>query len=168
MSWPYAYTPYIWPMLASAIFLAGLAIYAWTHRTVPGAGPFAIQMAFSALWGLCATAQIAATAESLKFFWFRLGMTMAPPAMTAMLCFALEYADLRKWMSRRTVLLLSALALGASAVMTTDDLHHLMWARLWLDGFVRFERGPLNLIMLAYALLLPTLSLFIFLRSALR
>jgi signal transduction histidine kinase len=168
MSWPYAYTPYIWPMLASAIFLAGLAAYAWTHRTVPGAGPFSIQMALSALWALCATMQIAATDESPKIVWFKLGMMSAIPAMSAMLYFALEYAGLRKWTSRRIVLLLSTLALVASGVMATNDPHHLLWARLWFDGFVRFERGPLYPVILGYGLLLPTLSLLIFLRLALR
>jgi N-terminal 7TM region of histidine kinase len=43
-----------------------------------------------------------------------------------------------------------------------------MWTRLWFDGFVRFARGPLNLLILGYGLLLPTLSLLIFLRLVMR
>jgi N-terminal 7TM region of histidine kinase len=120
MSWPYAYTPYIWPMLASAILMAGLAAYAWTHRTVPGAGPFALQMSFSALWALSATIEIAATDESLKILWFTVEMTCAVATVNAMLYFAIEHADLRKWTSRRTVLLLSALALFAAGLLATN------------------------------------------------
>jgi hypothetical protein len=38
----YAYTPFIWPMLFSALFSAVLAVYAWRHRTGPGAAAFAV------------------------------------------------------------------------------------------------------------------------------
>jgi hypothetical protein len=47
MAGPYFYTPYIWPMLVSAIFSAALGVYAWRHRTVPGAAAFAIQELFT-------------------------------------------------------------------------------------------------------------------------
>jgi len=46
MTLPYHYTSYIWPMLASAAFLAALGVYAWRQRSVPGALPFAIMMLF--------------------------------------------------------------------------------------------------------------------------
>lgn len=168
MSWSYAYTPYIWPMLASAIFMAGLAVYAWKHRTVPGAGPFAVQMWFSALWAGFAAIEMAAMAEPTRVFWFKLERMMAPPTMTALLFFALEYANSGKWMSRRKALVLSAPALFATALMATNDLYHLFWTRLWFDGFVRFELGPLNSVFVGYILLLPTLALLIFLRLVLR
>ncbi len=168
MSWPYAYTPYIWPMLASAIFMAGLAIYAWKHRTVPGAGPFAFQMLFSALWALFTTLEIAAIAEPTKILGYRLGRMAAPLALTALLVFALEYARPGKQTTHRTVLVLSGLALFILALLATNDLHHLYWTRLWFDGYVRVERGPLSSILLGYVLLLPTLALVIFLRLARR
>jgi PAS domain S-box-containing protein len=155
-------------MLASAAFLSVLGVYAWKHRTVPGAGPFAVQMAFSALWAGFAAIEMAAMAEPTKVFWFRLERMMAPPAMTALLFFALEYANSGKWMSRRNALVLSAPALFATVLMATNDLHHLFWTRLWFDDFVRFELGPLNSVFVGYILLLPTLALLIFLRLVLR
>jgi hypothetical protein len=39
MTWPYHYTPTIWPMLASAVFMAALGIYARRCRRAPGALP---------------------------------------------------------------------------------------------------------------------------------
>src|SRR5512141_1752379 len=92
MSWPYAYTPFIWPMLASALFMAGLAVYAWKHRTAPGAAPFALQMLFSAVWALFAAHEIAAIGEPDKILFYRLGRIVAPPTLAALLVFALEYA----------------------------------------------------------------------------
>ncbi|MGE5141061.1 MAG: histidine kinase N-terminal 7TM domain-containing protein [Rudaea sp.] len=168
MSWPYAYTPSIWPMLASAIFLAGLAIYAWKHRTVPGAGPFAIQMLLCALWALFTTLEIAATSEPTKTLGYRLGRMMAPPAMTALLVFALKYARPSQQATRRIVLVLSGLVLFILALLATNDLHHLYWTRVWFDGYIRVDRGPLGLALLGYVLLLPTLALVIFLRLAWR
>ncbi len=168
MSWSYAYTPYIWPMLASAMFMAGLAVYAWKHRTVPGASPFAIQMLFSALWALFTALEIATTSEADKMLWYRLGRMSAPPALTALLVFALEYAQAGQQATRRIVLVLLGLALSITAFLATNDAHHLYWSRLWFDGFVRAERGSLGPIALGYVLLLPTLALVIFLRLAWR
>jgi PAS domain S-box-containing protein len=88
--------------------------------------------------------------------------------MTALLFFALEYANPGLRTSRRNARVLSALVLFVTLVLATNDLHHLYWARLWFDGFVRFERGPLSLAVLGYTLLLPTLALLIFLRLVLR
>lgn len=168
MNGTYAYTPYILPMLASAIFLAGLAIYAWRHRIAPGAGVFAIQMLFSALWALCTAIGIAATAEPTKILWYKLGRMSAPPVMTALLYFALEYANPGKRISRRNGLVLATLLLFIIVLLATNDLHHLYWTRLWFDGFVRVERGPASPVILLYILLLPTLALLIFLRLMLR
>jgi len=37
-------------MLASAVFLSALGLYAWHRRSVPGALPFAITLLFATLW----------------------------------------------------------------------------------------------------------------------
>ncbi|MCL4489403.1 MAG: histidine kinase [Chloroflexi bacterium] len=168
MSSPYAFTPYIWPMLASAVFMTGLAAYAWKHRTAPGAAPFALQMLFSALWALFAALEVAAIAEPAKILSYQLGRIMAPPAMAGLLVFALEYARPGQRTTRRTVLALSGLTLLITVLLATNDLHHLFYARLWFDGFVRVERGPLAPAVLGYLLLLPTLAIVIFLRQAWR
>jgi hypothetical protein len=34
MTFPYHYTPYIWPVLASAAFTAALMTYVWRRRTL--------------------------------------------------------------------------------------------------------------------------------------
>ncbi len=48
----YSYTPYIWPMLASALFFALLGIYSYRHRAVPGALSFAFMMIFPTFWSI--------------------------------------------------------------------------------------------------------------------
>ena len=167
MSGPYSYTPNIWPMLVSAIFSAALAVYAWRHRTVPGAAAFAVQELFIALWALLTAMEMAATAP-VKILHHKLEAAAALTAMSAMLYFAFEYTNSGKWATRRNALLLSLVTLGIMLLMATNDLHHLVWTRLWFDRVVRVERGPLNLLLLAWAILLPTLSVLLFLRLFLR
>ncbi len=166
MIWPYAYTPYIWPMLASAIFLAGLAAYAWRHRNVPCAVPFMANMFFDALWALFTAVGIAATTLDVKVLFFKLEALAGVMSMNALFWFALEYASPGKWTTRGNVVRLSLASIFLMVLIATDALHHLLWVRFWFDGFVRIQRGPLNLLLVGYCILLPILSLLIFLRVA--
>ena len=88
--------------------------------------------------------------------------------MIATFYFTLEYTSPGKWATRRNTLLLSLVTLGLMLLIATNDLHHLLWIRLWFDRVVRVERGPLNFLLLAWAILLPTLSVLLFLRLSLR
>lgn len=67
----YSYTPYIWPMLASAMFFLLLGIYAWRHRGVPGAFSFFVMMIFTMFWSLGAALELAAVDPETKIFWFK-------------------------------------------------------------------------------------------------
>jgi len=60
MTWPYHYTPYTWPMLASAAFMGALALYAWRRRSTPGAISFTILMLIGGLWALGSALQVSA------------------------------------------------------------------------------------------------------------
>ena len=148
MACPYFYTPYIWPMLVSAIFSAALGVYAWRHRTVPGAAAFAVQELSIALWALLTAMEMAATVP-VKILHHKLEAAAALTAVSAMFYFALEYTSPGKWATRRNALLLSFVTLCMIILMATNDLHHLLWTRLWFDRVVRVERGPLNLLLLA-------------------
>lgn len=168
MIWSYAYTPYVWPMLVSALLPAALALYTWRHRNVPGATFFALYQAFIALWALFTAIDMAATTESGKIQWHKLEALVAIPALVGLFCFALEYAKPGKWLTPRNLLLLCLLPFLAIVVMATNDLHHLFWTRLWFDEFVRVERGPLNFIFVGLVLLLPLLTSLVFLWIAIR
>jgi hypothetical protein len=50
MAWHYSFTPYAWPLLVSAGILIGLILYSLRKRKTPGAGLFAIWLAFTLLW----------------------------------------------------------------------------------------------------------------------
>jgi PAS domain S-box-containing protein len=167
MSWDYVYTPLIWPMLATAIFSAWLGIYAWRHRTMPGAMAFAVQVSGVALWALFTAIEIAAISLPTKVVYHKLEAASAILSMSGLFYFALE-RSLGKLANRRTAWLLVSVTLFILVLMATNDLHHLLWNGFWFDGFVRVDRGPLNGLLLGWALLLPSISVFIFLLSAIR
>ena len=71
MNLPYAYSPYLLPMLASAAFIAILAVYAWHRRSVPGAVSYSVLMLFSAVGALGVALGLAAIDQATKIFWFK-------------------------------------------------------------------------------------------------
>jgi PAS domain-containing protein len=145
MDFSYAYTQYIWPVLASIALMAGLGIYAVRHRTVPGAIPFIILVGFSLLWVLASALILAATSDRTRFFWFQFRAALMLPVVIAALCFVLEYAGLGRWVTRRTVSVLAVVPLVYLLGILTNESHHLVWKQIWFDGKnVRAEFGPAN------------------------
>jgi len=164
----YIYTPYIWPMLISAFLLIALAVYAWRHRSVPGAVPFAVQNLGVALWAIFTAVEIAATTLSTKILFHKLEGASGILSVTAMAYFALELTSPGKKANRRTISLISLGIFVLLILMVTNDLHHLIWTGFWFDEFLRVGRGPLNLLLIAYVLFIPFLAVFLFLRLSLK
>ena len=170
MTGVYAYTPTIWPPLIGAIFVAALGLYCWRRRDVPGALPLLAVMAFAALWLLGIALEAAADAPATKIAWFRFHSLWRAPAVTAGLCFVLEYAYPGRWLTRRNLMLLSIPALlDMLLVITSDAL--LMWRQLEVgpDGSVVAGLAPVGLVMAVYGvgliLVNITVLLWLFIRS---
>jgi PAS domain S-box-containing protein len=158
MTSAYQYTPYIWPMLASAAFMAALCIYLWRQRSVPGALPLATWMLLAVLFALCASLELAATDASAKIFWFKCQAILVLPSATAMLCFALEYASPGRWVTRRTLALLAVLPILTALLVFTNDARHWMWPALSVEGYVRPALGYGAWMLTAYGSLLVLLQ----------
>jgi len=165
MSWPYAYTPYIWPMLVSAALIAVLGIYAWRRRSVPGALPLAITMLFGVLWAVSAALELAAVDVPIKIFWYKSVMAVCiMPLSIARLCFVLEYAGLGRLLPRRNLVLLSIPPLLQFLLVLTNDIHHWMWLGFVFDGAVRPLRGLGAWILTGFGYLLFLVILIILVR----
>jgi PAS domain S-box-containing protein len=142
MDWPYEYTPYLWPFLASALFLALMGFYAYRDRTVPGAFPFIVLLSGILLQVLSSALELAGTDDAIRVFWFKFGSALLLPIVTAALCFALEYAGLGKWVTKQTLFGLAVLPFTYLLLILTDDIHHLVWKQLWFDNIIHIEKGP--------------------------
>jgi len=154
MSWPYAYTPTLWPSFVTVVFLIALSVYGWRRRSEPGALVFAISCLFAALWvgRLGHGSGRSDVATSISWYQFQGVWTL--PAATALTCFILEYAWPGRWLTRRNLALLSILAAGPGFVLT-NDLHHLAWRGShmmeWLSRCAAWATGCFSLMAMRWA-----------------
>lgn len=169
MHWPFAYSPNIWPLAFAVVFLLLLSWVGWRNRRVPGALPFALAMLFLALWGGGTALKVAATDLSTMVDCLRFATLWSLPSATAMLCFALQFAGLGRWLTRRTLALFSLPVLLADGLILTNDIHHLVWQGFSYAGYLRPVRGALTPVLVAYGYLLATVTIavlvWLFIRS---
>ena len=164
-SWPYTYTPAIWPPLLTAVFLLALAIYGWRRRHVPGATPFVISCAFSFAWAIGLVLQAAATQPATTLFWFHFGSAWSLPALTAVTCFILEYTWPGRWLTRRTLLLLCAVPALFVLLMATNGSHHLIFRTVADGATLTNTYGPaaVYFVIYGYALGLVNVAVLVWL-----
>ncbi len=131
-------------MLGMAAFAVLLAIYSWRHRSVPGAHPFSLLAAFTAPVAIGAALELAAADIPGKIAWVEFQAIWKLPAVTAGFWFALEYANLDRWLNRRALALLAIPPLSMLLLVVTNDTHHWIWTGFVWEGDVRPVTGTVN------------------------
>ncbi len=164
----YAYTPYIWPMLAPAVFTAALVVFVWRRRSVPGALPLALAMLFTIPLAVGAALEVAAVDVPTKVFWVKFQAIWILPTNTAMLCSVLEYADSGRWLTRRTLTLLAIPPLLYLVLILTNDVHRWLWLEFLYEGYVLPVYGTGTWIMIGYNYLLTALQVIVLFRLFVR
>ena len=157
----YEYTPYIWLVLVSVALSTVLLIQAIRYRSAPGGVPTAFLLSFVILWMLAKGLSIAATDNIVRIFWFKFQAVLLVPIVTAALCFAVEYAGLGRFLNRRTLVLLAIVPLVFLILIMTNQIHHLVWTRIWFDGYIRSDNGVTFYFAMVYLYLLSLLHLSI-------
>lgn len=166
----YTNSPYLWAIALSAAILLGLAVYGWLHRTISGAIPFTLAMVCGFLVCIGAGLELASVGLDAKVFWIKYQTLWILPGATAVLCFALDYAGLGAWVTRRRLAFLLLPSVVLVLGLVTSNSHELMWRSFGLAGEgVRQETGPLLRILVAYGFLLSLATLgvliWLFIRS---
>jgi PAS domain S-box-containing protein len=155
VSW-FAYTPLVWPVLASAVFIGSVSAYIWRHRaTAAGAWPLSLASFLIAVLCLLIAAEISTTDPRVLAMWYVVADALMLPTALLALWFALEYAGLRDRVSLGVVALLIASVVIRALLMLVD-------IRLVLDGEVPLVGGigqELEPLGLAFALYLLGLLL---------
>jgi signal transduction histidine kinase len=162
MSGGYAYTPSIWPTACTIIFLIGLAVYAARRRSVPGAQPFVMACLFSLLIATSLLMTYLAVDPETKIFWFRLVAALLLPSSTAITCFVLEYAWPGRWLTRRTLILLSILPLLSTFYFLTAGYLTQPMPDFQVGETVTARISPASLIFFVYMLALTLVNLIVF------
>jgi len=161
MSW--RFTPYIFPVVIAGVISAGLALYAWRRRLMAGVVPFSILMLAVAVWTLGYALELAGGDIPTKIFWLGieyLGIVIVPVALLAL---ALQYTGRTKWLTPRILVLLSIEPLITLVLVWTNDIHHLIHAKVGLEISSAFTvlvitRGTWYWINVVYSFLLLLLS----------
>ncbi len=169
MTWHYTYTPAIWPSIITIILLTVLAIFAWRRRNLPGARWLVIYSSFSLPFLAAKVIEFLAVEFEAKVFWFNLEYPWWMPGTTALTCFILEYAWPGRWVTRRTIALLSIVPLVGLGLLFTNDFHNLSFIGYGFTGDVVPLYGPLGWFFLVYNLGLRAVSItaltWLFIRS---
>lgn len=155
----YTFSGHLWPFFVSVMLVVVLGWYGWRHRNMEGAIPFAFGCLFSAAWALSSLLREAAVDEGAKVFWLKTATLFQLPVVTSATCFVLQYAGLKRWLTRPTLILLAIPSIITAALVLTDHLHHLAWNALPLvDGRLQPERGPGLSIALTFSYLLALVN----------
>ena len=127
------YPLYTFLLTASATALAGLALYVWQRRPAPGAAPFALLLAGVVEWSLSNALEMASTSLTAKVFWGNMqffGIVVVP---SSWLVFTLQYTGRERWLPRFYPLLLLIEPIATVVITWTNESHHLMRERWWLE-----------------------------------
>jgi signal transduction histidine kinase len=167
----YQYSPYIWPVLASMVCIAVLVVFCWRRRSVPGALSLAVAMALFLPWTIGELLELTAVDSATELFWYKFQALWPLPVLTGMLCFALQFANLDHWLTRRNLALLSVPPIAAAVAMLTNPIHQLIWSGV--DGgdsvppLTGAGRWALYAYAVSLALVITLVFVWLFVRSPL-
>jgi PAS domain S-box-containing protein len=152
----------IWPHLATLALLAALGLYSWHQRRVPGALPFVVACLLAFVLMVGAAGESVALDPAVKVAWFKFQAAWQLPAITAITCFVLDYANPGRWLTRRTLIVLAVAPLLELVLLLTNDLHHWHWLSFSVGASVVPMRGPAFWVLFAYSLGLMLVNLIAF------
>lgn len=138
MNWQHVYVS---PLYAAAVVSFALALFAWRRRPTEGALAFALLMAAAAEWALAYALSLISDGAALKLFWIRvryLGIVIVPGAWFT---FALFQTGHGKWVTQRSLILLTIEPLLILLLVWTNEWHRLYWVDVTLE-----QVGPFTLI----------------------
>lgn len=154
MSSPYAYTPYIWPMLATAVVVIVLGAHAWRRRYIAAAVPFVLLTLLWAVYALASALELAAVDEGTKFLWFQVQAFVKLPAVTSALIFVLAYTGLNPWINRTTLALLALPCIVVPVIILTNSADQLFFTSVSFTMTTEVTYGPAMWAAAAYIYLL--------------
>lgn len=166
----FTYSPYILPLIASAVISAWMAVYVWPRRTsAPGATALTALAAAVAVWCVGYALEIAGADLPTKVFWGKsqyLGIASIP---LLWVIFACRHSGLDAWIKPRNLSLLAIIPLVTLILAFTTELHGLVWKDVRVETLGAFSalnimHGPWFWIYWAYSNILIFIGTFVLLR----
>ncbi len=171
MNWDSTHNLHVWFMLLAAGFDMAVAIYTWNRRSVPGALSFLLMVVMQVPFAIGAALVLALSDPSTKILWTKFLILWMIPIATAELCFLLDYANLNRWLNRRTLAFLTVPPVLFTLLVITDSTHHLVWIDFDVTNYVHPVRNWVGWAFTAYGYMVSLASslilIWLFLRSPL-
>ena len=131
MHWQFS--PYVLPVVASAVISAALALAAWRRRPAPGATSFSLVMLMVAEWALAYALELVHSDLPTALLWDNIEWLGAACAPTLWLAFVLQYTGRAHWLTRRTIALLVVEPLVTLLLVWTNQFHGLVESHIRLN-----------------------------------
>ena len=123
----YVITPYVLIAAFAAAVSAVVAVIAWQRRAAPGGAPLTALMVAVGIWSAGAAMEYAIAGIPGKVFWAKVQYIGVVSTPVFFLLLAVEYSQLDRWMTRRTVALLFVVPLTTLLLTVTNEWHGLIW-----------------------------------------
>lgn len=120
------YTPFIWPLLFAAVFLAWLALYTRRYYDVPGVQPLAILCWLGVWYVLVSILAISTIDPEQRIYWSQLYYVSTALAGPAFLGLAMEYSGRARWLNRYRLAALCLIPLITIGLALTSESHQLL------------------------------------------
>lgn len=131
MHWQF--TPYVLPVIASAVVSAAVAGFIWHRRPAPGATSFCLLMLAVAEWSLAYALELVSADLPTILFWDNITWIGAAFAPMLWLAFTLQYSGRARWLTRRNIAILMVEPLLTLLLVGTNQFHGLVENAIRLD-----------------------------------
>ncbi|MCC7119687.1 MAG: PAS domain S-box protein [Anaerolineales bacterium] len=168
----FAYTPYILPLMATAIIALITGGYTWKRRSASGASGLSV-MSFSIfIWVIGYALEMSGATPEAKY-WGVLQYLGIPFATYGCLIFALDFSDQTRFLSRRWKALLAIIPALTALLALTTKYHGWIWSEYHIqqaDGFsfLSVTHGPWFFVHFAYSYLSLLVGTILIVRAMLR
>ena len=107
--------------------MAGLAAYAWMHRSTPGTGTFAVLMSAVSLWAFFVVLELLSPDGRSILLLVKFEYVLIAGIPPTVLVFALRYSGRREWLVPSTYFALALIPVTTVILMWTNSSHGLIW-----------------------------------------
>ena len=161
---------YAWVPIISGLITIALGSYAWRHRTVRGAFPFAVSMAVVTVWSWANALEMSGADLPTKLFWANaqyFAYAFSPVTLVIMVSY---FTNNERWINRRNIILLCFIPLITNLLVWSNEFHGLIRQNVYLDQSGLFPvvaktYGPWFWVHIVYAYCLNTTAMFLLIKA---
>jgi PAS domain S-box-containing protein len=135
----FQFSPYMLPLIGSALVSGWIAAYVWTRRSTRSAPALVLLALAIMIWSIGYALEIAGANLSTKIFWGKVQYIGIVSVPLLWFIFAYNYASRDKRLTHRAMML-TAIVPGITLVLAfTTDLHGLIWQDIGIQTAANFS-----------------------------